>query len=443
MKRPGIKGAEGPIGPGCRMCGLVFVVLPWLIAVVALGALLACVMTALAHASAHVVLSRRVPTLRKPRASGDGSLPGISILKPLCGVDDDLEANLASLVVQDYDGPYEILLGAADPGDPALQVARRLEARFPDADIRIVAGHQEPGVNPKVANLAALSAHARHEAWLVSDSNVAVGSDYLSAVAAELADPRVGMVSNPVAGVGGANLGALLENLHLNSFVLVAVCSAEVIAGHPVVIGKSMLLRRAVLAQVGGWARVADFLGEDYVLGAAIARAGYRVVLSPHVVRTVNRTWTVHRFVGRHLRWAQMRRAFAAPIYALEPLLSPLPWLFVLAVLLGIAVPAPTVSLGVLLVAVVTKVALDAVLLGRLWGRMPDFRELAAIPFKDFWVLAIWARGWFRGTVVWRGQRFRIGRGTRLLKDQRTAVAPPRPSPPPWSARPSAPRVEP
>ncbi|MEM6926150.1 MAG: glycosyltransferase [Myxococcota bacterium] len=392
--------------------------MPWSIVLLAAGGLLACVMTALAHVSAHVVLSRRPWRPSRDRA------PAISILKPLKGVDDDLEANLASFVDQAYDGPYEILLGAADPDDPALEVARRLKRRFPHRDIRVVAGHNEPGVNPKVANLAALSAHARHDTWLVSDSNVAVEPDYLATLACELGDPDVGVVSNLVVGVGGGNLGAVLENLHLNSFVLVAVCGAEVVARHPVVIGKSMLVRRAALEHVGGWSRIADVLGEDYVLGATVAQAGYRVVLSPWPVRTVNRTWTVDRFVSRHLRWSRMRRNFAPPIYALEPLLNPIPWLLGLALAAVVTVDDPLVALTGIVTAALVKVSLDAILHARLLGSWPSLLELAAIPLKDLWVLGLWVAGWLRSTVVWRGRRYRIGRGTRLVLE-----GPPGPSP--------------
>jgi len=399
------------------MCGLVFEVLPWLTALLALGALAACVMTALAHVSTHVVLSRRLPAPR-PAPS-----PGISILKPLKGVDDDLEANLATLVEQDYDGPFEIILGAAEPDDPALEVARRLQARFAHRAIRVVAGHAVPGVNPKVANLVALSAHARYDAWLVSDSNVSVDPDYLADLATELADPTVGLVSNLVVGVGAGNLGSLLENLHLNSFVIGAVCGAEVLVQHPVVIGKSMVVRRAALQSVGGFESVADVLGEDYVLGAAVARAGYRVVLSPSIVRTVNRTWTVQRFVSRHLRWSQMRRSFAPPVYALEPLLNPLPWLLALGAIALATTAQPWPILLSLAGAIAAKLALDVGLLTRLRGRAPDLREVCTIPLKDLWVLALWGIGWFRNTVTWRGREYRIGRGTRLVSHAPPALA--------------------
>ena len=51
-----------------------------------------------------------------------GASPPISILKPLCGIDDDLEGNLASFAALDYPA-YEVLLGVRDRNDPAWRVA--------------------------------------------------------------------------------------------------------------------------------------------------------------------------------------------------------------------------------------------------------------------------------------------------------------------------------
>lgn len=392
-----------------------------LFAIVALGAGASCVLTALLHACAHLVLSR-------PRIASVGR-PGITVLKPLKGVDAGLYENLASIVDQDYDGPYEILLGTADPDDPALEVARRLVRDFPAHAIRIVAGHGEVGANPKVANLAALSRHARYDAWLVSDSNVRVERRYLRHLADELADPRVGVVSNLVVGVGDGGSGARLENLHLNSFVAGAVCLSEVAAQHPVVIGKSMLVRRKALARVGGWRSVADVLGEDYVLGKAVAEAGFRVVLSPHVVRTVHEAWPLQRFVSRHLRWAQVRRSISPVVYALEILLNPLPWWFALAVVGAACLPAAAFGglVGGLGVLAIGKVLLDGLLASRLGAGPQSLGDLLAIPVKDGFMLGLWVIAWTRDHVEWRGQRLRIGAGSRL-------VGPPSDDPlAPWS----------
>jgi ceramide glucosyltransferase len=50
------------------------------------------------------------------------SFPFISILKPLCGIDDDPWGNLRSFTNLRYPA-YEILLGVKDSGDPAYAMA--------------------------------------------------------------------------------------------------------------------------------------------------------------------------------------------------------------------------------------------------------------------------------------------------------------------------------
>jgi ceramide glucosyltransferase len=56
--------------------------------------------------------------------------PPISILKPLCGVDDDLEANLASFAALDYPS-YEVVLGVRDRTDRAFHAAEAAVRRWP------------------------------------------------------------------------------------------------------------------------------------------------------------------------------------------------------------------------------------------------------------------------------------------------------------------------
>ena len=106
------------------------------------------------------------------------------------GDEEGLYENLASLARQDYP-EYEILVGAEDALDPALEVARSVQADHPTARIRIQAGNRRLGLNPKVNLLAALAERARHDHLLVSDSNVRVQPRYLRETAAELEDPRL------------------------------------------------------------------------------------------------------------------------------------------------------------------------------------------------------------------------------------------------------------
>ena len=49
----------------------------------------------------------------------DAHLPPVTLLKPLCGLEPNLEANLASFFQQNYP-KFEIIFGTRDPQDPAL-----------------------------------------------------------------------------------------------------------------------------------------------------------------------------------------------------------------------------------------------------------------------------------------------------------------------------------
>jgi ceramide glucosyltransferase len=229
--------------------------------------------TLIAHLTAFLLLS---PS-RKRRI---GPTPPITVLKPLKGAEDGLYDNLASLARQDYPD-YEILIGADDPLDPALEVARQVQADHPEARIHLCAGSRHLGLNPKVNLLAALSDRAEHDHLLISDSNVRVEPGYLRDTAAELADPAVGLVTNVLVGEDADRLGGVLECLHLNSFVASAASFARVVGRRVCVIGKSMLFRKRDLDRLGGFWAVRNVLAEDYVIGRSFELAGYKVALSP------------------------------------------------------------------------------------------------------------------------------------------------------------------
>ena len=257
---------------------------------------------------------------------------------------------------------------------------------------------------------------------LISDSNVRVGPKYLGEMAAEMADPAVGLVTNIVVGEG-EGLGAVLERLHLNSFVAAAASLARVAAGRACVIGKSMLLRRSDLERLGGLYEVRNLLAEDFAIGRMYEVAGFRVALSPYLVRCVNDGWTVERFLNRHVRWAQMRRRIAPGAYLGELLLNPVLWITLATAALWSTRPGRDLRLAAVAAAgVAVKVASDALVSRRLRGSLPRPFEILVMPFKDLAMAAVWLVACFRRRVSWRGNELRIEEGGRLVPAEARSV---------------------
>lgn len=358
---------------------------------------------------------------RRRGRTSPASLPPITVLKPLKGLDEGLYENLASIARQDYPS-FEIVFGVDDPADPALGVALRVRREFPHVRMSIVAQPGRGALNPKIANLLNMLEVAQHDCILISDSNVCVGPGYLRAIAGELAAPSVGLVSNVIVGRGEESFGALLENLQLGTFVIAGVCLGDAL-GHPIVVGKSMLLRRSELDRIGGLAGLSDVMAEDYVLGQRYHAAKLRVVLSAYPVHTHNRAWDLSRFVARHLRWAQLRRWGGLSKFIAELLMYPVPWLALALALSaaaavgadeGLAREARAVA-GWACLGIAWRALADAALFWHVRGERPPVSVLVLVPLRDVLLLALWCVALVRRTTVWRGNRRRIGPGTTLM----------------------------
>jgi len=383
-------------------------------------AALSCVLALLSHATVHWLIL-------KGQRKQSTMIP-VSVLKPLKGLDDDLYENLASFCRQVHPC-FEIIFGAADRSDPALAVARRVAAAHPHVPIRIIAGECPTGLNPKVRLLRALIRGAKYDAILISDSNVRVDPHYLSTTAAELADPEVGLVSNPIIGTGGNRLGAAFENLLLNSYVIFGLALANYVGRFACVVGKSMLLRRSALRQIGGLGRFADVLAEDYLIGRAMRQRGIRVVTCPSAIHSVNKTWNLQKTWQRHVRWAQIRRSLGAPGYLLELLLVPQLWLALAAgVLLTQLIPWRSTAIGLCGYAYILVSLSEALTILR-WSK-GQARVAVLVPFvgvRQLAQIALWVLACTKNEVEWRGEKLHIGKGSRLTGKLRLSQPVPQP----------------
>lgn len=86
---------------------------------------------------------RRYRWRRKPQFLNSNtthsSTPGVSILRPLKGLDTNLYENLESTFNQEYPN-YEIIFSVADERDQALPLLQTLISRYPDIKTTVIVG---------------------------------------------------------------------------------------------------------------------------------------------------------------------------------------------------------------------------------------------------------------------------------------------------------------
>ena len=361
--------------------------------------------TAVYVASAIVLgWSRRADCVRPPRDFA----PPVSIVKPLSGLDDELEQNLESFYRLDYPN-YEIVFSFARREDPAFSVARRVADRHFGVSTVFVVDPAEPAANSKVNRLAAGVRRARHPYFLFSDGNVRVRPDFLRRVISPFRDPSVGLVSNLFRGRWPRTLASRLECLYLNGTLQPATAAIGRLLGQPCVVGKSILLSRETFEVIGGFAPIRDYLAEDYLLGVTVKRAGYRVVLSAEVLDTTEIAKTGAAAWGRHRRWAIIRNRVAGAAYFAEMLASPLPWFAGAVALSGGRLLPAAIATALLLVRYAAEILVE-----RDGGHPIAARDLPLMPVRDLLVAVLFLAGVFGRTTSWRGRRVVVGPRTLI-----------------------------
>jgi ceramide glucosyltransferase len=348
--------------------------------------------------------AQRAPT-------GKQSWPGISVLKPIRGLDPDAFANFSSFCRQDYPR-WEILFGAEEETDPGLEAARRVQREHRQTPIRIVAGSGADGTNPKVRTLAMLAREARHPLLLISDSDILVGRSHLERMAEPLRDPRVGAVTC-LYRTSADTFWGRLDSLALSTEFVPGVLVASQLEGMTFGMGSGILIRREVLDRIGGFAALADSLADDYLLGNLPVRAGYRVELSSDVVDHRLGTRVLKDLFWRRLRWNLA-------------ILTSRPWGYAgllltqgtsAALLLAIAAGGSAGALGLAGVTLAARLGAAWFLAARCLKDRRTRRLLWLLPVSDLLSTVAWFAAFFSRTVVWRGKRFRVGPAGRLVPE--------------------------
>ncbi len=346
--------------------------------------------------------------LRKPppRLDQAFTLFPVSILKPIKGIDPNLESNLETFFKLDYP-EYELIFSVADAWDPALSLIERVISQNPKVRARVLVGDVQQGLNPKVNNMIRSYREARYDLLLICDSNIRVPENFLKRLVGHL-DRSIGMISAVVAGVSARGFGAKVEAASLGTFTARSMLLVEW-AGHTCVIGKCMLFRRSIANRFGGIQALARYLAEDYMAGEAMKKLGYRVILMNDPVEQNLGQAQLTEFWRRHLRWGRIRKAQNLTVFLLEVFLQALP-----TALLGALVLGPIGFFAHLSVWWIC----DSLLVKRL---SRERLSLIAWLIREGLVFPLWVVTAFGNTVSWRGKTYTLQPGG-LLKPARESV---------------------
>jgi ceramide glucosyltransferase len=184
-------------------------------------------------------------------ADSSQAWPPVSILKPILGLEKDLQANLRSACLQDYP-EFQVVFCVQDAHDPAISLLKDIQQEFGPERITVAIGQRQVGPNGKINNLLGGLAHARHDTLVISDSDVFLRRDYLKTIVAPLADPSVGCVWTLYKAVRAESWFEKMELLTLNADFLPNVVFAYVTGASKFCPGSSTALRRSTLKEIGG-----------------------------------------------------------------------------------------------------------------------------------------------------------------------------------------------
>lgn len=345
------------------------------------------------------------------------SLPPVSVLKPVYGVDEFSEEAFASWFdeVRAYPGEAQLIFSLQRPDDPAIPVIERL-GRASGVRFTLLVHPVRPGWSGKTSNLAHALECAQHERLVLSDGDIVAPPGTLARLVGRLVGgahgPAHDIVACAVRTTRARNVWARQYALFWNASLLGVAAPALHRGTGTVLPGGTVALTRRALAAVGGLEALREYAAEDLAMSTRAKDRGLAVGLGPTVESPVGampfaayrdkmrRGHLMHLLAG----W----RAGAAYAVGITAGLT-LPWILIAG---GLATGRPLWVLGGLTYGAVRLLQV---------GRFEDLAEAPRpmrlrrprpaldFPFAAACSLATLATAGTRRELTWGGIRYRVG----------------------------------
>lgn len=389
------------------------------------------------------------------RLVSESELEPVTILRPLKGLDPQMEWCLESSFKQHYPADkLEIIFCVQETNDPAIPIVEKLVQKYPEIDAKLlVAQSSNQYLNPKIDNLNKGYRSAKHDILWVLDSNVYTSPGTLKRSVYTLQhdvnngcrpatllggrDRRVKLVTHVPIVVSRSkhrtNWGAKLDEMFMSSSHAKFYVALNRVQPAPCINGKSNLYRRSDLdravgnithERVGrgeGLVHFARYIGEDNMIGIALwdGVQGCAGMSRDIVVQPLSGQNSVGDYIARRVRWLRVRKYMVLAATMLEPttesLLSGLIGSFAVnAVFRGVL----GISWWWFLVHMLTWLLVDYLQFRAVFrltnAALDQDRVFRVARFLEFWLLRealafpIWLKAITGSEIEWRNHQFRI-----------------------------------
>lgn len=340
--------------------------------------------------------------LREPRHEIDAttSLPPVSFFRPIkTGVPElraILEQAAAAMLTED-----QLLIGV-EAHSPEESIAAEVARAFPAREIVVIRCQPGRALNPKISKLVQMIDLARHENWIVSDSEATLDAAFLENFRREWRQCDV-----LTAGYRFRGAETWPQRLDAAAILLTLWPGLAVLNSQGplrLTLGACTGFRRTDLAAIGGFGKFGDLLAEDHALGVALAASRRQIGLSREIVtlRSDPLTW---RDYWRHQRRVAITYRVANPLgFSGAWLTQGVPAAFLLALLFPSA-PWLWMAFAAAWSARVFSAHAVAPILE--FPLRAPWREVLAASFVE---TACWLLSWLANSIWWSGRRWRIGR---------------------------------
>jgi len=348
---------------------------------------------------------------REERTPAD-YLPPVSVLKPLHGVEPDLEENLKHIFEVDYPD-FEVLFCARHESDAGLQMARRVAAEYPEIRTRFLTCGEPQFPNAKMWSLAALGEAAAYEILVTSDADARVSRDYLRRCVQELADPKRELASCLYVGRTTGGLAAQLDAVGKSVEMSGGIFVADMIEGGThFALGVTMVLRKGAWAKAGGYEDLGQYYAEDFVLGNRLAEQGYGVRMANYVVRLMVLPQSLRASFRDQLRWMKSTRRSRPAGHLGTGLTYSVPF-GVLGLAWGLLAGHPVTGLLWLLATCANRWVMAAVVLWALEDEQPG-KPILIYPLRDLLGFAVWVASYMGDRMQYHGGAYSLGVGGKF-----------------------------